>query len=91
MQPGQYLPTILPLLLATGHDNHVSDDRHSLDYDRKAHQEANRPPHGAEITVIVAVSGLGEIGAGVSQGRAATVEAVGIVDVATGGLQKIRC
>lgn len=39
VQPTQYLPPALPLLLPACHNHSVRNQRHSLEYDREAHDE----------------------------------------------------
>ena len=86
-QRAQDLPAGLPLLLPADQDDEVCDQGHALDDDGKGHQEADGPPHGAKraivaLTVFVLREGL----ARVAEGRAALVQAVGVVDGFAGDL-----
>ena len=86
MQPAQDFPATLPLLLSSGKDDNVCDERHALEHNGERHEEADGAPHGAEVAVAMAVLLLGEVVAGVCKGGTAPVKTVGVVYPLAAGL-----
>ena len=80
-QCAQNLPPCFTLLFPTGQDYNEGDKRHALYHDCERHEKADGAPHGAEITVIVAVFHFWEAIALMGEGGAATVKPVGIVNM----------
>lgn len=81
-------PTVLAEPLSATEDDHVGNDTHSLQHNGERHEESDRAPHGAEISVVaMAVFALREALTGIGEGGAAAVEAVGVV---VGRLEKAK-
>lgn len=79
-QPAQDLPPRLPLLFPARNHDHESDQGHAFHDHGEGHEEADRAPHGAEITIMVTVFGFGKALAFAGEGGATTVKTVGVVD-----------
>lgn len=63
-------------------DDEVCDYAYALQNDSKGHQEPDGAPHGAEVPVFaMAVFALWEALAGIGEGGAAAVKAVGVMVV----------
>ena len=88
MQPSQDPPPALSLLPSPGQNHNVGDEGHTLHDDSERHKEPDRAPHAAEVSVMLAVRRLRELGAIVVQGGAASVEAVGVMNAFAGGLRQ---
>jgi hypothetical protein len=74
-------PTGFAQSFATGENDKVDEHGDGHQHNPKSHEEANAAPHGAEIPVLaIAVFILGKWFAGIGQGRAAAVEAEGVVE-----------
>ena len=65
----------------------MCNETHALENDSKGHKEADRAPHGAEVSIAMAVFTLGEVFAGSGKGGTDSVQTVGVVDVFAGGLE----
>lgn len=78
-------PTVLTEPLPTREYDQIGNDAHAFEHDGKGHQEPDGPPHGTEVSVLaLTILALREALAGIGEGGAALVEAVG---VAVGGLE----
>lgn len=94
MQSSQYLPTRFPFLLATNQNDNIRDYRHALQDDCERHEEADRAPHGAEVTVAMAVFFVREVLAFACERGTTAVETVSVVDSFAAGLRgnmSMRC
>lgn len=87
VQSRQDLPSCLPLLLASTYDDDIRNDRHTLEYNGERHDESDGAPHGTEITVAMTVALIREGVAGMSEGGADSMKAVGVMDMFAAGLQ----
>ena len=90
MQRTQYFPALFSLLFAAGQNHQVGNDGHPLANDRKGHEKPHGSPHRTEIAILMAIDFLWEVVAGTGEGGASSMQAVGIVDLFTAGLEDGR-
>lgn len=80
------LPASGPALDTTRNDDDKSDDGAKLNDNTEGGQEANRAPHVAKGGIFCAIARLGKGNAGACDGRAASVEAIGVFALAVGAV-----
>lgn len=80
------LPASGPALDTTRNDDDKSDDGAKLNDNTKGGQEANSAPHVAKGGIFCAVARLGKGNTGACDGRAASVEAIGVFALAVGAV-----
>lgn len=94
MQSSQYLPPGFPLLLASDQDDNIRNHRHALQDDCERREEADRAPHGAEVTVAMAVFFVWEVFTVVCERGTTAVETVSVMNFFAAGLRgnmSMRC
>lgn len=77
-------------MLAADQNDNVRDERHTLYDDCERYEKADGAPHGAEITIAMAVLLVGEVLAVVGERGTAAVEAIGVVNLRAAGLKRGR-
>lgn len=75
-------------MLPSDQNDNVRNKRHTLQNDRERYEETDGAPHGAEITVAMAVLVVGEVLAGTGERGTAFVKTVGVVNLFAAGLSE---
>lgn len=87
MQSSQYLPPRFPFLLASDQNDNVRNYCHALQDDCERREEADRAPHGAEVTVAMTVFFLREVFTVACERGTTAVETVSVVNSFAAGLR----